>query len=85
MEQEKIKLKIARGCCTDALGDPSPAHVCAHMNMFTHVTQVPRGQDNLKEFTIFIVVSFYLQRFPKERRGWAGGAVAGDTAWNQEM
>lgn len=53
--------------------------VCTHMYTFTHVIQVPMKLDDLKEFNIFIVISFYLKRLPKERRGWAGGAMAGDT------
>lgn len=46
------------------------------MCTFTHMAQVPSEQDNLREFNIFIVVSFYLKRLPKERREWA---MAGDT------
>lgn len=49
------------------------------MDTFTHVAQVPSEQDSPKEFNIFIIVSFYLKRLPKERRGWAGEAMAGDT------
>lgn len=62
----------------------SCTRACTHTYTFTHMAQVPREEDNLKELNIFIVVSFYLKRLPKERRGWAGGAMAGDTAWNQE-
>lgn len=81
----KNKIKNSKRLLHQCLGwSLSCTRVCTHMSTFTHVTQVPREEDNLKELNIFIVVSFYFKRFPKERRGWAGGAKAGDTAWNQE-
>lgn len=69
-----------RGCSANALGDPSPTDVCAHT--WTHLHTWLRSPVNrtTSKNLIFSLVSFYLkERLPKERRGWAGGAVAGDT------